>query len=404
MFHHDRHASDCLCNQLPVEKVTSARDEVIDEARRGLGISRRSIMAGFGAAGGLAMGSQVASASTVSTAATSRGSNRAGAKLVVLGTRAGPPVDIHQVGAASALVVDGRTYVVDCGRASVTQFVKAGLRLDSIAGVFLTHLHADHIADYYNFFMLGGHIKNQLGDHIASSVPVYGPGPAGGLQPKFGGGTVPTVNPSNPTPGTAQMTESLHAAYAYSMNVFLRDMNVVDIRTLIDVHEISNPAGTNADFTNTAPDMRPFRIFRDDKVDVFATLVPHGPIYPAYAFRFDTAYGSVTFSGDTRHSRNLVEMAQGTDLLVHEAIGVDGAGLGEASLAHMLQSHSSSTRLGCRQEANAQHLVVSHYADLGAEKVAVQRWRRLAQLGYRGKATIGRDMDTFTLPARRGRA
>lgn len=34
--------------------------------------------------------------------------------------------------------------------------------------------------DYYNFFMLGGHIKNQAGDHIESPVPVFGPGPAGG--------------------------------------------------------------------------------------------------------------------------------------------------------------------------------------------------------------------------------
>ena len=80
-----------------------------------------------------------------------------GAELVLLGTRAGPPVDLSQVGAASALVVDGRTCVVDCGRASVTQFVGAGLRLDSIAGIFRTHLHADH----YDVVMLGRHIQDQ---------------------------------------------------------------------------------------------------------------------------------------------------------------------------------------------------------------------------------------------------
>jgi ribonuclease BN (tRNA processing enzyme) len=305
---------------------------------------------------------------------------------------------VHQVGAASALVVDGRSYVVDCGRASVTQFVRAGLRLDSIAGIFLTHLHADHIADYYNFFLLGGHIKNQLGDHVASAVPVLGPGPAGGLQPRFGGGTAPTVNPADPTPGTARLTDSLHAAYAYSSNVFLRDMNVADIRTLIDVREIVHPAGTNADFMDTAPAMPPFVVFRDDKVVVSATLVPHGPVFPAYAFRFDTEYGSVTFSGDTRYSTNLVALAQGTDLLVHEAIGVEGAGLGEASLDHMLQSHVLIDDVGTvAQRAGAKHLVVSHYADLGAQKVDVQKWRRLAQRGYRGRATIGQDLDTFTV-------
>ncbi len=399
--HHD-HGAECLCDRLPVEAVTSERDEAIDQARSGLSLSRRSIVAGVGLAAAGAALAPAAAASPAHRPPAAPGTR--GLELVLLGTRAGPPVDLHQVGAATALVVDGQTYVVDCGRASVTQFVKAGLRLDSIRGIFLTHLHADHIADYYNFFMLGGHIKNQDGDHIERRVPVLGPGPAGGLQPKFGGGTAPTVNPADPTPGTKQMTESLHAAYAYSMNVFLRDMNVVDIRTLMDVREIQLPGSVKADYLDTSPDTSPFEIYRDDKVTVTATLVPHGPVFPAYAFRFDTAYGSVTFSGDTRYSSNLVEMAQDTDILVHEAIGVEGAGLPDATLDHMLQSHVLIEKVGeVAQQAHAKHLVVSHYADLGAPKVDVRRWTRLAQRGYRGRTTVGWDLDRFTLGRRPGR-
>lgn len=277
MTHHPEHGPEYLCDHLPQEPVMSEGDEAVDEARTGLGLSRRSIMAGIGAASGLALVPGVAAASTAGKPAKpGRPPRGKGVELVLLGTRAGPPVDLHQVGASSALVVDGRTYVVDCGRSSVTQFAAAGLRFDSIAGIFLTHLHADHIADYYNFFMMGGHIKNQNGDHIERQVPIYGPGSAGGLQPKFGGGAAPTVNPSDPVPGTAAMTDSLHAAYAYSMNVFLRDMNVADIRTLVDVKEIALPAGTQATFEQTAPRMKPFRIFKDDKVEVYATLVPTG--------------------------------------------------------------------------------------------------------------------------------
>lgn len=400
MSDHTEHGPECLCDHLPHEPVRSESDEAVDEARSGLGLSRRSIMAGVGAASGLALTPQLAAAAGRHGKPKGRGPHR-GAELVLLGTRAGPPVDLHQVGVSSALVVDGRTYIVDCGRSSVTQFAEAGLRFDSIAGIFLTHLHADHIGDYYNFFMLGGHIKNQNGDHIERAVPIYGPGAAGGLPPKFGGGDVPTVNPAAPAPGTAQMTASLHAAYAYSMNIFLRDMNVADIRTLMDVNEIDLPSGTNATFEQTAPRMKPFRIFRDDTVEVYAILVPHGPVFPAYAFRFDTEYGSVTFSGDTRYSSNLVEMAHRTDLLVHEAIGVEGAGLGEASLDHMLQSHVLIDELGpIAQEAEAKHLVVSHYADMGAEKVDTHQWRRDARKGYRGRVTIGEDLDRFSLKGR----
>ena len=71
-------------------------------------------------------------------------------------------------------VVNGSTCVIDCGRASVTQFAEVGLRFDSIRAFFLTHLHAEHVADYYNFFMLGGHIPNPYGNHISTPTPIYG--------------------------------------------------------------------------------------------------------------------------------------------------------------------------------------------------------------------------------------
>jgi ribonuclease BN (tRNA processing enzyme) len=49
--------------------------------------------------------------------------------------------------------------------------------------MFITHLHAVHLADYYNFFMLEGW------------------GPSGD------GGDVPIVAPQDPTPGLHALTE-----------------------------------------------------------------------------------------------------------------------------------------------------------------------------------------------------
>ncbi|MBR7560488.1 MBL fold metallo-hydrolase, partial [Mycobacterium tuberculosis] len=77
-----------------------------------------------------------------------------------------------------------------------------------------------------------------------------------------------------------------------------------------------------AGYLNTAPRMSPFTVVEDDRVKVTAVLVPHGPVFPAFAFRFDTDHGSITLSGDTRESDNLVNLAQGTDVLIHEAINV----------------------------------------------------------------------------------
>ncbi|SDC05527.1 Ribonuclease BN, tRNA processing enzyme [Raineyella antarctica] len=402
--HHDAHDHDpaahaCVHGHETEHRAASVRDEALDEARRGTGLTRRSILAGLGLAAGGGVLAPTLAAAQPKVAPRGQVKKEHNAELVLLGTRAGPPVVANHKGAASALVVNGATYVIDCGRSSVTQFAEAGLRFDSIKAFFLTHLHADHLADYYNFFMLGGHIPNPFGDHIAGPTPIYGPGAAGGLQPKFGGGTAPTVNPSDRTPGTAQMTESLHAAYAYSTNVFLRDMNIRDIRDLMRVHEIALPSGVNATYLNTAPSMDPFLIYQDENVTVHATLVPHGPVFPAYAFRFDTEYGSVTFSGDTRHSDNLIAMAQDTDILVHEAIGVKGASLPSAVLDHMLQSHVPVDQVGAiAQAARAKRLVLAHYADLVQQPIDVNDWRRQAQAGYTlGKATVGLDLQKFAL-------
>ena len=68
--------------------------------------------------------------------------------------------------------------------------------------------------------------------------------------------------------------------------------------------------------------MDPFPVMSDDNVAVTAILVPHYDVYPAFAFRFDLKRPvvSVTFSGDTTKSDNVIALARGTDILVHEAM------------------------------------------------------------------------------------
>src|ERR1700730_6008705 len=60
-------------------------------------------------------------------------------------------------------------------------------------------------------------------------------------------------------------------------------------------------------------------------VTVSAILVDHAPIFPVFAFRFDTPAGAVVISGDTNRNANLIELAKGADILIHEAIDLDWA-------------------------------------------------------------------------------
>lgn len=403
-YHHHDHACVHSESSSIDPAPSSVEDEVLDEARRGTGLTRRAILTGLSAvagAGAVATGAAPAWASAPGADAAAHGqADRAGMQLVLLGTRAGPPAMPDRTGISSAVVVDGATYVVDCGRSAVTQYMHAGLKLRNLRGIFLTHLHADHVVDYYNFFLTGGHIPNQFGDNIVQQVQVHGPGSAGGLPPKYGGGTAPTVSPHSPAPGTREMTARLHEAYAYSSNIFLRDMTIADPRNLAAVHEIRVPSQA-ASFQNTAPRMAAWEIYRDDKVRVLATLVPHGPVFPAFAFRFESEYGSITFSGDTRYSENLIDMAQDTDILVHEALDVEGASIPEADLEHMLAGHIVLTEAGpIAEAANARHLVLSHISDLAGAPIDARAWRHVAQQGYRrGRAEVGEDLKKFVVPS-----
>jgi len=119
---------------------------------------------------------------------------------------------------------------------------------------------------------LGGFQAPAQGDTLAGPIPVYGPASAGGLPATFGGGTAPTTNPADPTPGLEDFFDYANAAFAYSTNVFMRDSGIRETRGLADVHEIRLPA-VGANYQQTAPAMKPFTVMEDDCVRVTAVLV-----------------------------------------------------------------------------------------------------------------------------------
>lgn len=369
-------------------------------------IGRRSLLATAGVSAlGAGLGLTGSGMSAASAQPAARSVRRGELELTLLGTQAGPPVQQKRVGISTVLTVAGVNYVIDCGRSSVTQYVQSGLRLRDLRSILITHLHADHVADYYNYFMLGGHIPNEEGDNLAGPVKVFGPGSAGALPPKYGGGSAPVIAPDNPTPGLADLTESCHRAFAYSSNIFMRDTGIRDIRTLADVHEIAVPDVGADPLGDTAPRMAPFVVFEDDRVRVTAVLVPHGPAFPSFAFRFDTDYGSVVFSGDTRRSDNLIRLARDADVLVHEAINVRGANLPDAVMNHMLQSHVEVQEVGpIAEAAGARHLVLSHIGDLAHHPLDPRQWSRWAQQGYSGRVTVGEELMRIAVPSRGRRA
>ena len=325
-------------------------------------------------------------------------------ELILLGTSGGPPPDYVRTGISSVLTVGGRNYVIDAGRSSVTNYLNAGLLFSRLDSIFITHLHADHIADYYNYFLLGGNVTNDSNDNLAGPVHVYGPGPAGGLPPAVQQPS-PTIAPNDPTPGIKALTEKLTEGYAYSHNIFIRETAIRDVRTLIDAHDVLPPAKVKATFENTAPAMDPFTVMEDDRVRVTAVLVPHGPVFPSYAYRFDTDDGSVVFSGDTKASENVVRLARGADYLVHEVIDIEfyeQLGVPAPLLEHFKEGHTPTTVIGgLAERAHVKNLVLSHLVPSNPSLLSDAEYRRKCQVGFSGRVHVGNDQDRLVLKKRR---
>lgn len=323
-------------------------------------------------------------------------------RVVLLGTLGAPPPSPDAQGIATALAVGDRVYQVDCGRGTVSQYLRAGLKLCELSGIFLTHLHADHVIDYYDFVLLGGFGPDHGQDTIGERIPVHGPGPAGALPPAGPG--VGTVAPQDPTPGIKALTDHQLSAFAYQTNIFMRTSRSRDPRTLLDVHEVAVPADAGADpLHNTAPLMDPFPVMDDGTVRVSAVLVPHGPVFPSFAYRFDTPHGSVVFSGDTRLSENVERLARGADILVHEAIDLEAeaaAGSSEELVRRLAESHTSVDDLGpLAQRAGVGTLVLTH---LMPDGVPARTWHRRASRGFDGRVVVGSDLTEVALPGTPG--
>ncbi|GAA4834203.1 MBL fold metallo-hydrolase [Saccharopolyspora rosea] len=350
-------------------------------------VSRRFALRGGLAAAALAGGLDVSGGRALAASAPSG----ADAELITLGTLAGPVSTANRTGISSALHVRGRTYLVDCGLGSLHQFSRAGLALDSLAAMFVTHLHADHVADYFNYFLIGG-----SGIRHDRKVRVCGPGPAGGLPDAFWHGPAETVGDGDPTPGIAELTRRCAEAYAYSANIFQRSSRAPAPQDLADVHEIALPE-VGASFRNTAPDMDPFPVWEDDEVRVSAVLVPHYDVFPSFAYRFDLAGGrSVVFSGDTRKHDNVARLAAGCDVLVHESVYVKAIPPGRnPNPDYWRLSHTFPEEVGqIATAAGARHVVLSH---ISPGDVPDDRWRAAVGSTYRGPVTVAADLQRFPL-------
>jgi ribonuclease BN (tRNA processing enzyme) len=299
-------------------------------------------------------------------------------RVVLLGTAGGPVWYGHREGIGSAVVVGGAVYLVDCGEGVGQQYRRAGFApfegrrtLCGLRGIFLTHLHSDHCVDYFNVLLFSWFNGIGLNPH---RVQVFGP-------------------------GIVSLTRRLLAAYASDIDDRMSDGGLPALQTRFETHDIPLPAALAAGAnTDLAPEMDPIDVYEDENVAVRAILVPHPPMFPSFAYRFDTADGSIVFSGDTTVSANLVKLARGADVLVHEVIDRAWAEsrfespldpTEQAAVDHLLRSHTTIEEVGgVAERACAGTLVLNHLVPADNPR---RRWLE-AKDGFSGRLVVGEDL------------
>ncbi len=346
-----------------------------------------------------------------------------GTSVVILGAGGGPDA-YYLHGTAVAIVSHGSVYLVDFGIGMHRQFMFARLHPAKVRAAFLSHLHSDHMHDVYPFFSTSYYYFYPPYVQTPPRIAMYGPGSAAQNAPAGTNGLPPgpfTIDPTRPSPGLADVMRSfVEGPYAYDNNLRARDEGMPDLlgltggTPLLDIHELPVPAGSS--FEAVALPMDPIEVYEDENVRVTAILVDHAPVFPSYAYRFDTREGSVTISGDTAASANLIRLAHRTDLLVHEVIHVGwldwlvSQGAPPLLLNHLTHAHTADRDVDrpglvldgvgtVARKAEARRLALYHLVptmDFDSQgrafDIPAHEWEKKPSRDFGRRVDVGRDL------------
>lgn len=282
-------------------------------------------------------------------------------ELTFLGTGSGSPTRARNVsGCALRLPQRGEWWLFDCGEGTQHQLLRTPhLRLSQLTRIFLTHLHGDHL-----FGLPGLLASRALSQGGSGPVTLYGPEPLGpwlkatlrASSMRFGFPvTVVTLEPGAICDdGDFRVTaaEARHRVEAYAFAVEERPQAGrfdVDAARALGI-----PAGP---IYGRLKDGQTVTL-DDGRVIDGRTLV--GPPRPGR---------KVVFSGDTVFSPNVVALAEGADLLVHESTYAEA----DRALADRAHHATASQAAQTACAAGVRRLVLTHFSSRyeGAADVGV---------------------------------
>jgi len=314
------------------------------------GISRRQFLTSSAAIGlGGLLSKKILAQSKESTPP-----QKSGTRLILLGTGGGPRLNKVRTQSSWVVLVNDIPYVVDCGKGVSRQLLSANVPLQNLRTIFITHHHSDHNLDYGNL------IYNAWVSGFKGRIDSYGP------------------------PPLEKMTKLYFEMNAYDINIRIPDEGRPPLAPMIFAHEFSKEGV----------------VMQNESVKVTAALVNHPPVNPSFAYRFDTPDRSIVFSGDTTPWDNLIKLAQGADVLVHEVLHKHSltklmarVANAESLIEHIVAAHTTHIDVGkVAKAAGVKTLVLTHFVPSDDSLLTDEIWIEGAKTHFNGKIIVGKDL------------
>ena len=208
------------------------------------------------------------------------------ARVFILGAGTPTPTK-YRFGSSHVLQLGDQYIMFDCGPVTTHKLVKAGLSPTEIDYLFFTHHHFDHDVDYPCFLLTRW--DQSVGTE--KELEVYGP----------------------------TLTETLtHRLLDESTGAFAHDW----------IARVNNPGSQRAFELRggtlprkppsvKAKDIGPGKVYNGKDWAVTAAIAEHAqPWLDSLAYRVDSEFGSIVFTGDTRPCDSVADLAKDADVML----------------------------------------------------------------------------------------
>jgi ribonuclease Z len=234
--------------------------------------------------------------------------------VTFLGTSSGTPTTRRNVsGIALRFIQSGKWWLFDCGEGTQHQILRSPLKVSQLEKIFITHLHGDHL-----YGLIGLLASRSLRGGELSGVELYGP------------------------PGLDRYVDAImqvspvYLHYPLRINIVAEGQICEDDERAVICRRVRHRVPAFAYAVQEKDRPGPFLVELAKQAGV-----PEGPLYGALkrGERIQLPDGRVldgkdfvgppqpgrkiVYSGDTAPCEPLAELAEGADLLIHEATYAD---------------------------------------------------------------------------------